>query len=736
MTHQKSPELLAPAGSFQACKAAVCAGADAVYAGGSQFGARAYAENFTQDQLLEAIDFVHLHGKKLYLTVNTLLKQNEMQMLPDYLRPYYLQGLDAVIVQDFGVMQLVREHFPDLAIHISTQMSAASACGFSYLQKQGAARVVAARELSLEEIREIRSRTEIEIECFVHGALCYCYSGQCLFSSMLGGRSGNRGRCAQPCRLPYTALDEAHHRLIRQKSECYPLSPKDLCTIEQVPELIEAGITSFKIEGRMKSAAYTAGVTAVYRRYIDQYLETGCADVREQDLERLLQTGNRSGFTQGYYKQRNGRKMIAITCPSHEKGQTEEDRFMEEKKIPVQAAACLKVGELASLTVSCQESSVTVRQELVQAAKNQPMDAEQIIAQLSKTGNTPFVMETVDVQLQEAVFLPKQALNQLRRAALEQLLDDILRRYKRTMPASSLSDQKEMRPECVQMQKHEMQPGFFTALIEAEIQLGAVLEQDFIGRIYLDSSMYNHGSFTTQLKEHVRSIHDVGKQAYLALPAVFRAKTVQFYQERWKSICESGIDGYLVRTQDELGFLDQMRCTQDCCVMDHGLYTYSNHTKICYAKAGWRYDTVPLELNKKELRERYHADSELIIYGHMPLMTSAQCIQKTFGRCGREARSGICYLKDRYAKEFPVRNVCSECYNIIYNPQPLSLIQLAEEIRQLQPASYRLWFTIEQEETVRLVLKNTKQAFLDHQKPDLSAVTATYTNGHYKRGAL
>lgn len=752
MIQQKRPELLAPAGSFEACRAAVFAGADAVYAGGSQFGARAYAENFTQEQLLEAIDFVHLHGKKLYLTVNTLLKQSEMELLPDYLQPYYLQGLDAVIVQDFGVMQLIRECFADLAVHISTQMSAASAYGFSYLQKQGASRIVAARELSLEEIRDIRSCTDIEIECFVHGALCYCYSGQCLLSSMLGGRSGNRGRCAQPCRLPYTVLDADHRKLGRQKAECYPLSPKDLCTIGQIPQLVEAGITSFKIEGRMKSAAYTADVTAVYRSYIDRYLETGCADVREQDLERLLHAGNRSGFTDGYYKQRNGRQMLALACPSHEKSRTEASGLVEEKKLPVQASACFKVGEPASLTVSYGGSTVTVQDDPVEAAKNQPLDREQMIAQLSRTGNTPFLMETVDVQLPEAVFMPKQALNRLRREALERLEDKILCRYRRTVQtgnmAPTFSDrhrQEEMsafcntqksklQPGLSATRKSKLQPGCFTVLVEAETQLGVVLEQDFISRIYLDSSMYNHSSFTTQLKEHVRRVHKAGKQAYLALPPVFRAQTARFYKEHWKLILSGGIDGYLVRTQDELGFLEQMACTRECCMMDHGLYTYSNDTKHYYAKAGWHYDTIPLELNKRELRQRDNTKSELIIYGHMPLMTSVQCVQKTFGRCGKAAGNGICYLKDRYAKEFPVRNVCSECYNTIYNPQPLSLIQLAEEIRQLHPASFRLWFTIEQEQTVRLILKNTKRAFLEHQAPDLEAVTGVYTNGHYKRG--
>ncbi len=261
------PELLAPAGSFEVCRAVIKAGADAVYLGGSRFGARAYADNLSADELTEAIDYAHLFGRKIYLTVNTLLKQSEMELLYEYLLPYYERGLDAVIVQDFGVMQFIRTYFPEIPIHISTQMSIAGVCGAVHLKNLGAARIVTARELSLSEIAQIRRQADIQIECFVHGALCYCYSGQCLLSSMLGGRSGNRGRCAQPCRLPYTVLDARRQPL--SKAECYPLSLKDLCTIDQIPQLIAAGIDSFKIEGRMKSAQYAAGVTSIYRNYID-----------------------------------------------------------------------------------------------------------------------------------------------------------------------------------------------------------------------------------------------------------------------------------------------------------------------------------------------------------------------------------------------------------------------------------------------------------------------------------
>ena len=256
-------EILAPAGSLESLKAAVCAGADAVYIGGSLFGARAYADNPKEEELLGAIDYVHLHGRKIYLTVNTLLKENEMEKLYEYLVPYYRQGLDAVIVQDIGVMQFVKHNFPDMSIHVSTQAAVTNALGASFFGRLGADRIVPARELSLKEVRDIKEKTGLEVECFVHGAMCYCYSGQCLLSSMIGGRSGNRGQCAQPCRLPY-ALDGKKPQDL--------LSLKDLCTIDDIPLLLPAGIESFKIEGRMKQPGYVYTVVSMYRKYTDLYL--------------------------------------------------------------------------------------------------------------------------------------------------------------------------------------------------------------------------------------------------------------------------------------------------------------------------------------------------------------------------------------------------------------------------------------------------------------------------------
>ena len=263
------PELLAPAGKFDCFNAAVNAGADAIYLAGKEFGARASAENFTQDEIIKVLDIAHLHDRKIYLTLNTLIKEREWERIEPFLRPLYDNGLDGVIIQDLGLISFLKEEFPLLPIHASTQMSITGPYAANLLKDKGVIRIVPARELSLDEIISLKEETGLEIETFIHGAMCYCYSGRCLFSSYLGGRSGNRGRCAQPCRLNYTITKG--DKYIEKDSIRYPLSLKDMCTITCLDKLIDAGIDSFKIEGRMKSPQYVAGVTSIYRKYIDMY---------------------------------------------------------------------------------------------------------------------------------------------------------------------------------------------------------------------------------------------------------------------------------------------------------------------------------------------------------------------------------------------------------------------------------------------------------------------------------
>lgn len=320
--HGKPVELLAPAGNPAAFYGAVKAGADAVYLGSQRFGARAYAENFTEEELLACIRYGHIMGCKLYLTVNTLMKEEELDELYNHIHPLYESGLDGVIVQDFGALRLLRESFPALKLHASTQMTLCSSFGAELIKSLGACRMVPARELCLEELRAIRQKVDIELETFIHGAMCYSYSGQCLFSSILGGRSGNRGRCAQPCRLPYCVETDGH-----RSREQYFLSLKDMCTLEHIPKLIEAGIDSFKIEGRMKKPEYAAGVTAIYRKYIDRCYELrekyGAEEAEKRFLpekadHRILTTLYiRSQVQDGYYFKKNGREMVTLDSPAY-----------------------------------------------------------------------------------------------------------------------------------------------------------------------------------------------------------------------------------------------------------------------------------------------------------------------------------------------------------------------------------------------------------------------------------
>lgn len=317
-------EILAPAGSYDSMRAAMNAGCDAVYIGGSSFGARAYAQNLDEDMLLKAIDEAHIRGKRVYLTVNTLLKERELaDQLYKYLKKYYQRGLDAVIVQDVGVLHFIHRHFPDLPIHASTQMALTMACGAELLKEHGVTRLVTSRELSLHEIKNIRENTDLEIETFVHGALCYCYSGQCLMSSMIGGRSGNRGRCAQPCRMPYRLFSDG--KCLSGEQPVYLLSPKDINTLAIIPELLEAGIDSFKIEGRMKSPEYAAVTSYMYRKYVDLYFKLGAQGYRsyindnefKEDMLKLQDVYNRGGFSQGYAKAYHGKEMMSLYRPNH-----------------------------------------------------------------------------------------------------------------------------------------------------------------------------------------------------------------------------------------------------------------------------------------------------------------------------------------------------------------------------------------------------------------------------------
>ena len=797
-------EILAPAGSMECLKAAIAAGADAVYTGGALFGARAYAHNLTEEELLEAIDYVHLHGRRLYLTVNTLIKDREMEkQMYDYLLPYYRQGLDAVIVQDIGLFRFIRKHFPDLPLHASTQMTLTGVDGAKFLEKEGAQRIVTSRELSMAEVKKIADETELEIESFVHGALCYCYSGQCLFSSFIGGRSGNRGQCAQPCRLLY--------RTPEAKRPQYLLSLKDICTLELIPEMIESGIYSFKIEGRMKKPEYAAAVAFQYRKYADLYLkyyEECPAEedpaayamkkyrVREEDRQMLLDLYNRGGFHTGYYHTQNGREMISLNRPNHagvpavkvlakkgrnvtakaltdlypqdiielpmRKGREKADNYTCKDavrkgmnvQIPVFADTPFKMDEIwmrtrnstlidtlreefvngkikericgtfrlypqekATLTVKCRDAEITVAGEKAQEALSQPMSRERIEKQLRKTGNTEFEFSFLKAEIGEKVFLPMQSLNELRREALETLEKVICEKYRRS---GEVKDPEEYKTEL--SMEEEVLSGW-TASVRTAEQMEVILEEEAIGRIYADCTMFPHIWEKDSYVEWIIKVHAAGKEIYLVMPYIFRERTRKQYEAAYNRIFGAGWDGILIANYESFAFLKEHGYTGRI-MTDYNLYEFNQESRKFWKEKGVFEFTAPVELTERELQDLRVKDGEVIVYGYLPMMISAGCIQKTTRGCLK--KSGQTTITDRYRNPFVVKNECDYCYNILYNYVPLYLGDRMEEVYQIGPGRIRLMFTTERQQEVRQILS---AYFEGKELPE-----GTYTRGHWKRG--
>lgn len=758
---KKKVEILAPAGSFESMKAAVAAGADAVYIGGSRFGARAYADNPDEDRMLEAIDYVHLHGCQLYMTVNTLVKEKELDGLYGYLEPYYRQGLDAVIVQDMGVFSYIREHFPDLPVHASTQMTITGPRGAGLMMKLGAARIVTARELSLREIKEIHDKTGAEIESFVHGALCYCYSGQCLFSSLIGGRSGNRGRCAQTCRLPFDVKQDG--KTLNNKDERYVLSLKDLCTLDILPDLIEAGVYSMKIEGRMKSPRYTAGVVSIYRKYADLYLEKGREGYRVDaaDRKKLLDLFDRGGQTEGYYRQHNGRDMVVMKeKPAFREENRELYRYLDETYVeavvrePVTGSAVVREGEPLSLTLTCNRKmreaeedgnvSVTVSGGMVETAKNQPATEDRIAKQIGKTGNTPFYFEDLKVETAGAPFVPIQELNELRRQAFTELEERLLDPFRRASAESAAGElpakKSEARPDdggketCRGAETGGEKATYrLTVSLEEPEAFETVLQESGVDSIYLDSACFDAASW----KNAAGRCHREGKRCYLTLPHIFREEASRFFEENRELFAGAGFDGVVVRSWEEIGLIsgwvEEFPALKELTVlMDYGIYTMNREAEKMTARmaSGFRFRfTLPVELNSRELEEKGCCGSELIVYGRLPMMVTAQCMKKTVAACTKKPE--LLSLKDRMGKEFPVKNHCRFCYNTIYNSSPLSLLKDRKIIDRLGPESLRLNFTGESREEIRTVIRAFSGCFLEGRETELQG---DFTRGHFKRG--
>ncbi len=839
---------------MEALKAAVSGGCDAVYAGLTCFSARAYSKNFDGDDMLNALEYCHLHDCRLYLTLNTLVNDEELAGVEGVLRPLVHGGLDGVIVQDLGVVRTVHELFPELPIHASTQMTITMAEGAKALEGYGVTRIVPARELSLEEIKRMKKNTELELECFVHGALCYSYSGQCMFSSFRGDRSGNRGRCAQPCRRIYSACGKTDHLL----------STADLCTLEILPELVRAGVDSFKIEGRMKNKEYCAYTAHAYKTAVELMDEP--EDIYRKEIRRLkddlLELYNRGGFTTGYYGCHNSASMMSVERPSHcgtlvgkvvssvpgsvviefekdvrdgdvleirghhgpvyeftvgqgleregkrartrvykglkpevglpvfrTKNKTLYDRIDEEYadksgKIKITGRFTARSGEkivleLERRTIDGTPMRVSVYADPPLKAEKKETGEPEIREKLERLGNTDYEFDELVIETDSGLFIPASLLNNLRRDAITGLEEAVLGMYRRTPGAdgtgsvcdeSTESSEEVLKAVPNDLDIPEPMPGGrrtigLTARICSHEQLEAVLEFEEIGRVLISLEDLGISSATVIANE----VREAKKQAFIYLPQICRADVYDALESELEDGLSDHFDGAVIRNFEEYELAKKLIRKKDAekkpgeasgsghsfvFLLDHNMYVFNGKAKEFWkdrAKKD-RLDiefTAPEELSLSQMRKNKEPGS-VIVYGRTVLMTSAQCIYKTTGKCRKEYRPVTVEDKYQDGKDAPhsrdvaefrdennrlmlVKPVCRYCMNTIYDDEILSLIDETERLRSVGAKYFRIDLTFEDKERTRAVCRAFVNASRGegYEMPD-----GRYTKGHALKPVL
>jgi len=646
------PELLAPAGDMSCLYAAVEAGADAVYLGGRAFGARAYAKNFDLEELKYAVAYCHLHGVKLYVTVNTLVYDREMSELSDFVFRLWEMGVDAVITADLGAIREIRRRAPGLAIHASTQMSVHNTDGADAAAKLGCSRVVLARELSRENIISVTEKCSVETEVFLHGALCVCHSGQCLFSSLVGGRSGNRGECAQPCRLPY--------------NKKYPLSLSDLSLSNHINELIDSGVASLKIEGRMKSPEYVYTVTSIYRRLLD---ERRCAGGSEN--ERLKEVFSRGGFTDGYF---NGKKFERMTGV-----RTKEDKEITKslspmdfspKRVRVKATATLKLGEPSRLSLSLGERTVEVLGQEPTAAINSPLTESGVKGRISKMGATLLTLSEDDITLylDDGINLPPSAINSLRREAAEELV----------FGKSSVED-----------------VGFVPERLTREAAKPIKTAQFFSLESY--RAAMHRNSFTKDFFDIVfLPAEDFEGANGVYIPPVITDGEMNFAETLLKEAREKGAEYALV---GNIGHISLAKRAGLVPVGDFRLNITNSYSAAEYNALGISRSLLSAEITLPMARDIGGGE---IVYGRIPLMITERCfIKENFGckRCNNAAFEDRTGAKFAILREFGHRN-------IILNSRPTYMGDRRGELEKHAVNHEHFIFTTESPQQIEDVLQS------------------------------
>ncbi len=690
-------ELLSPAGSMESVEAAVQNGADAVYFGYGAFNARRNAKNFTPEQAAQAVSYCHLRGVKVHLTLNTLLTDRELPLAAQLAAQASDMGVDALIVQDLGVVRMLKQAAPDLPLHASTQMSVHSLDGVKRCADLGFQRVVLSRELSRDQIEYICARSPVEIETFAHGALCMCYSGQCYFSAVIGERSGNRGLCAQPCRLKYGWGNKADN---------YPLSLKDASMVEHLRELKKMGVACLKLEGRMKRPEYVAVVTRIYANAIKENREP-----TRQELEELELAFSRQGFTDGYYMDRKGPQMFGVREEMPEPKElfararaTYENG--ENRKEPVQFFAKICAGQPAQAAVQDREGHlVTVEGPEPESAVNVPLTREKVAGQLSRTGGTPYACEKAVVRIDEGLSLPLSALNAMRRQALEELS-----RQRVALPERRTGP---FRPG-VRYESRRQPPVFTLSLRRAE-QLSDQLLALSPALIYLPVEELSAHS---ELLERTRA---AGVPVGAALPRICWDREWPQVKEALVDLKKRGVDQALCPTWDGVERALQLGLRARG---DFGLNTFNSQALKQLRQMGLESATLSFELKLAQIRDLSKAiDTEFIAYGRLPLMITENCI--VYNHSGQHTCAGVNQLVDRKGERFPVVKAFG-CRNEILNAKKIFLADKAADWQRLGLWAARLQFTTENAaECVQVLSRYLGQG--RYQPND-------YTRGLYYRG--
>lgn len=664
MKNTKLPELLSPAGSLEAFEAAIDGGADAIYVGGASFNARANAKNFAEDELREAVRLAHLYGVKVYQTINIMIHGREISELLSAAERSAEIGIDAFIISDLGASKLIHARLPEMPLHGSTQMSVHNAGGARLLADHGFSRVVPARELSKRDIQTLVDEKPLEVEIFIHGAMCVSHSGQCLFSSLVGGRSGNRGLCAQPCRLPYDRVDG-------RVGDKYPLSLKDMSLAGHVREIIDSGVASLKIEGRMKSPEYVRGVTKIWRRLLDEGRDATADDVRE-----LAELFSRGGFSDGYYTESVGRKMLGVRSEEDKQASRETEKFNKiKRKIPVNMQVTLFEGNPSLLTVSCKDKQVMVTGETPQAAINAPVDESTVKKCMGKLGDSCFTLENIKIDLGKNLMMPISQLNALRRAGISALEDE-------------LAAVKPVRVEAVELPKPENRP--VSRRVGRFSNLGQITER---ARGFFDLILLPLDAF------------DESADGIVMPPVIFDSEMARATELLKKAVAKGAKHAVVTN----LGQIEMLKkhAPDLTLIADFRFNAGNDQTVRFFEDLGFDSVVLSAELTPPQIRDIKGAKAA-IVYGRIPLMTLEKCVIKEL--YGDKRACDVCALgkaemKDRRGFIFPVVREYPH-RNIVLNSLPTQMSDREGELAASGVTDRHFLFTTESPREVDRVIED------------------------------